>query len=1406
MPGKNDFNSILIDHRERKKELNCLNKIIALINTESSIESLIDQICQFMPNGWQYPDYTCVQIDYNSKTYHSEGFIATKWLLKQSFVTADEKKGTIKVYYKTAFPDQDEGPFLKEERDLINNIASIIATAISDKKTRNLYHNHHERLKELEGINETAEILRKSKTIEEALSNICSILPKAWQYPDFTVARILYDDKVFQSKNFSETQWCQKQYFEISPEKKGLIEVYYLKEFPASDEGPFMKEERHLINNIAGLISGSATRYDFQNLLAQNTERLKELAGINLTSTLLMSGLPVEETLQNICEIIPKAYQYPEYTKIRVRYGNNVFTTKEFIETRWIQKKSFVTIDNVNGCIEVFYTKKFPDVFEGPFLKEERNLINNIAMIISGYINSVKGRDIMSDLPYKSEKDQRTKAYSEVLEKKKTPLPPLQEFFDQQAINKYIYLDMMRFKIKEVLFVATLYDAFILENEDNIFEHFMGEIYQYSLYSLPRITGVSSEQEALELLQHTKFDLVIIMLGNDKNKALSLGEAIKTKDKSLPVNLIINKQGDIGTFINNENNLIPFDQVFVWNGDSKIFFAIVKSIEDKINVENDTQTGLVRVVLVVENEPSFYSRYLTCLYSIVFGQVQKSITHVKNEIDKISRIRSRPKILLAQNYEEAVHLFNKYKDYLLCVVSDVEFKKEGNLNNEAGIYFIKYIKSQLSFLPIVMASNINRKSDAEKLKVDFIDKYSGDLNRKLESFIAFQLGFGEFVFRQLDGSPIATAKNLNEFIRLLPDVPEESFLYHTQKNRFSIWLMAQGEIKLAKLLFPINIQHFENISSLKKYVVDFLYKTMEERKKGKIIEFDEDAVDESRNIVSLAGGSLGGKGRGLAFLNTLLYNLDFSEFNTEIDLKIPNTLIIGTDEFQNFLKANNLYASISKSGNENQLKELFVNAKLSGELKKRLAIVVDKLKKPLAVRSSSLFEDSIAHPFSGVFDTYILPNSHLDAEMRHQQLCTAIKLVYFSLFSKTSRNYFKKINHKIEEDKMAVIIQEVVGNNFNGSYYPHISGIAKSINYYPVEYMKPEEGFAIMALGLGDYVVKGERAFRFSPAHPQLDMVSKDEIIKYSQSEFIAVDLSKTAIDLKEEGEYAGLTRLSLSVAENHNTINHLVSVYDPDNDRLEPGLSAKGSRIVNFGNILKYRYIPLAKTIKSLLKTVGNALGSPVEIEFAVNLNKNATTKAEFYLLQIKPMIGEQLDLNLTFDQANHENVILKSNLALGYGKKYNINTVVFAINKKFDKLKTVKMAGEIEQINDTMGLRNKRYVLIGPGRWGSRDRFLGIPVNWSQISNADVIVETGLEGYPLDASLGSHFFHNITSLNIGYLAIANNNPENNFINWDVIENGKTIMETEHFRCISFQQPLEILIDGQNHKALIKY
>lgn len=1384
--------SLLLD----REDLFC--EVIEIMSRGEDLGASLQQVCDALAGKNLVAKHSAyARIVFGNLVFVSNPFDETKIVARSNFHLPGGQSGCVELFMSAEDPSGLSCFFLEEAEGTLNFINPILVGLISKFQLERLTIDIGERRKELWGINRTTEILQTGNPLEESLPKICAILPDSWQFPEHTVVRISYGKNVFESRGFRETPWRMIQTFEAPDHKRGNIEVFYLKQFPMADEGPFLREERNLLVNLANLIAGSATRDVFYKLQHENIERLKELKAINQTTLIIEEGKMVEETLQEICDILPKSWQYPRYTVARIRFEGRSYLSEHFTESIWSQLENFVTIDNKKGSIEIFYLKQFPKEDEGPFLREERNLLVNIALMISGYLNNYKGREIIHRKGVPVHTIHQSDDFRNSLTKSKKPL---QLYFNQQSIDKYVYLDMMRFKIKHILFVSTLYDAFTLESEDSFFEKFMGEAYQYSLFSVPRITGVSSAEEALNLLETTNFDLVILMAGMDREAPVILSEQIRARRESLPIYLLLNKKSDIKYFEELVPTIRSVDKLFVWNGDSLILFAIVKSTEDKVNVENDTKIGLVRVILLIEDSPLYYSKYLQFLYDIVFSQVQQLLPEVeKNELDKISKMRSRPKILLARNYEEAIAIFNKYRDFLLCVISDVEFDRGGKMDKHAGVNFIKYVKSHISKIPIILQSSENRNEQVAKdLEVAFINKNSETLLNDLRHYLISYLGFGHFVFRDKEGNTIGVAKSLREFETLLQEVPDESLYLHASENQLSLWLMSRGEIQLAKTLNPVAANTFKDMDEMRQFFLDSIKHYREEKKKGKILSFDETSALDEKNIVSFSGGSLGGKGRGLAFINTLIYNLEFPTLTNKINILAPITVVIGTNEFQHFISKNKLFDKIIDPGiSFAELRALFVEAPLSASLQKKLKVFVSQIDRPIAVRSSSTSEDSITQPFAGVFDTYIVPNGKTNKKQVFDQLCDAIKLVFASTFSEKARNYFSIIHHKVEEEKMAVVLQVLVGNQYGDYYYPNISGVAQSYNFYPVASMKPEEGFAVAAIGLGTYVVDGWKSYRFSPKYPKVTIYSIKDLLVSSQVQFYALDCKIKEVDFLKDGELAALKLLNISEAEKHGTLTHCASVYNANNDRIEPGLAVYGPRIINFADILQYNYAPLAETINILLNAVKEAFGSPIEIEYAVDLERAKNGLPTFYLLQIKPLIGNQLTQNIVIDQMDKSKMALFTRSSLGNGEVKDIRDLIFVDTTAFNKLKTVEMAAEIEQLNNMMIKANRQYILIGPGRWGSRDRFVGIPVNWSQISQAKVIVEISLDNYPLDSSLGSHFFHNVTSMNIGYFSVKHSSPTD-FISWDILNSQKVLHKTTFFKHVQFHKPVTILMDGR--------
>lgn len=1140
---------------------------------------------------------------------------------------------------------------------------------------------------------------------------------------------------------------------------------------------------------------------EIQRLIFERAERLKELSAINQTTEILREGKPVDETLQQLAALFPSAWQYPEFTVCCISFKGKEYRSPGFIKTHWMQRQAFDTIDGRSGFIDIYYTREFVQLDEGPFLHEERHLITNLANSIGGYLNSVAARELLRKSRMEEQFHRVPKA------DKDAELPGrqlLQRFLNKNNYNRDIYHDLMPFKVKEILLVSNLYDAYSIEREGRFSEYVLGEYHQLSLTSVPRITGVSSSEEAFEQLNAKHFDLVIFMVGVDKSMPVSLSRELKNAFPYIPIFILLNNNTDVELFVSEKRKFGAIDRIFAWNGESKVFFAMIKLLEDQINVENDTRVGLVRVILLVEDSPQYYSRYLPLLYGIVMEQTRRIIDDVStDELYKVLRLRARSKILLASNYEEAIEIINNYKDYLLCLITDVKYERAGKTDPSAGFHLVEYARENLVDLPtIIQSSDMENADRAYELRASFIDKNSESLSQDFKSFIMHYLGFGNFIYRDKDGRQLAIAKSLREFENQLRTIPDESLIYHAKKDHFSLWLMARGEIQAARIINPQKVSDFNSPEALREYLLDVIQKFRNEQNMGKIIPFEESAITDEHNMVSLVPGLLGGKGRGLAFINTLIYNYNFNVHVPNINIRTPKTSVIGTDEFEYFMERNKLYDKVANAESYEQIKEIFIGANLTDTLIRRLRVLLKLIDRPLAVRSSGMFEDSLSQPFAGIFETYLLPNVHPDINVRLHQLMDAIRLVFASVFSPEARGYIEAINYKLEEEKMAVVIQEVVGNQFDRVYYPHISGVAQSYNYYPFGHMKPEEGFAVTALGLGKYVVDGGSAYRFSPRYPTVENFSTRDILKNSQTRFIAVDLSKIEVNLLD-GEMAGLCELEIDEAERHGTLKHLASVYDSDNQRIIPGLTHAGPRVINFSNILKYEYMPMAKTIETVLDIVKEAMGTPVEIEFAIDLNRDKDYNTTFYLLQIKPLIGAEQDFNVDLEEISRESMVLLSNKGMGNGMISDITDVIFVDTETFDKSKTQEMVDEIEMLNSIMRKENKRYVLIGPGRWGTRDRWIGIPVNWPQISSAKVIVETSLEGYPLDASSGSHFFHNVTSMNVGYFSVQ---PElgESFINYEMLKKQTVIRSTTFFRHVSFPEPLCIKMDGRKRLGVV--
>ncbi|MCD4678760.1 MAG: hypothetical protein K8S00_00080, partial [Bacteroidales bacterium] len=719
---------------------------------------------------------------------------------------------------------------------------------------------------------------------------------------------------------------------------------------------------------------------EIENLIVVSHERLKELSAINQTVSLIKEGRSLDETLQQICNLLPKAWQHSEHSEARIVFNRKIWTSNnDFDITKWHQVQNFNTIDGNKGSIEIYYTKEFPFADEGPFLKEERNLLQNLANIIGGYINSEKGKTLIS-----SERiDPIGKDAPVIPDISDSGLHLLHKFLRKINADRDIYHDLMPFKVKEILLVATLYNAFNLELEGSFSNDIFSEYHHLNLSSIPRITGVSSYEEAIDQLNYKHFDLIIIMIGVDKDAPFTFCEKIKSRFMYIPVYLLLNYSHEAALIKNYSERQKLFDKTFAWNGNSKIFFAMVKHLEDISNVENDTNVGLVNVILLVEDSTKYYSEFLPVLYDNILLQTKRMIDELStDEIYKLYRQRTRPKVLLATTYDEASYYYKKYKDYLLCVISDVELDAT-NQSNCKGLDFIKEIRSSDISIPVIINSSEDMyQQRAFELNALFINKNSETLLQDIVSFVNHQYGFSSFIYKTSKGKKIATAGSLKEFERILHTIPEESLIYHGKKSHFSLWLRARGEIEIARQIHGIDLDSFKNAGEFRDFLINSVNRNIYEKEKGRIVSFDKEALCDNSNIVTLSGGLLGGKGRGLAFINTLINNLDFSNLIKDINIAIPRTTVIGSDEFDAFLHRNNIKYHMLDGLDDDSIKKKFIRGQLSDKLTKRLEILVNEIKKPLAFRSSGLLEDSINQPFAGIFETYLLPNNQKELKER----------------------------------------------------------------------------------------------------------------------------------------------------------------------------------------------------------------------------------------------------------------------------------------------------------------------------------------------------------------------------------------------------------------------------------------
>lgn len=982
------------------------------------------------------------------------------------------------------------------------------------------------------------------------------------------------------------------------------------------------------------------------------------------------------------------------------------------------------------------------------------------------------------------------------------------EDFNKILEEKEIVYKLMPFRVKNVLVIASVYDAFTIESEGNLSQKILGEFLKLNLTSFPKIISVTSYEEAKKELKQKHFDVIIYVVGNNKNIAEKTISKLYTNFSMLPLYLLINNNSDTEEFIKYKINKIV-DNIFVWNGDSRIFFTIIKLLEDKQNLESDYNLHKARIILLVEDTPRFYSKYLPELYMIIFEQVRRILSTIieADDVFSLFYVRTRPKILHVHSYEEAQKIIDKYNDIILSLITDVEFYRNGIKNENAGTDLAKYFKKKFSHLdiPIIIQSrDLRNKEIADQLNCSFIHKESPTLVHDIRHIVKYNMGFGDFIYKTKDGKELGyRAHNFEEFLQYLDLIPDDSLAYHAFRNHFSLWLKARGEFNTSEMLTHLRIEDFKSINKLREFLKTSSKIAFDARYSGNLITYEKNVPIRNSLIYTLYSGALGGKGRGLYFINKLIFKYKLKDvFRDEINFITPLTFIIGTDAYDEFIDSNNLNDFIYNSDYDyKKLKEKFLHSKLNPNLISSINTLLEELDKPLIVRSSGLSEDSMNQSFAGIFETIIIDNKNPDKNERLKELTDAIKLVYASVFSEKSRKFFNSIDYKIEEEKMAVIIQRLVGTDYSGYYYPHISGIAQSYNFYPYSYLKPEDGICRLAFGLGKYVEEGEQAFIFAPGNPLVQNASMSNLLKNSQKFFYALNLNQNQKELKKDKEV--ISKLNISDALKHGTLKQVASVFDPDNNIINPGIDKPGQIVINFDNILKYKYIPLIETINKSLEYIKKSMASEVEIEFAIDLKKDDNGLASFYLLQIKPHMVKSVQVKFDFDKIEKKEAILYTDKIMGNGIISDVEDIIFINPQKFDKSKTIEMSKELEYLNEKMIRQKKKYVLIVPGRLGTRDRWLGVPVKWRQINNACVIVETNFPDFPVDLSSGSHFFHHVISMQIGYFSV-NHEKTSQFINYELLNKQKKEESLNFFEHIKFNKPFIVMMNGRKGQALI--
>ena len=963
------------------------------------------------------------------------------------------------------------------------------------------------------------------------------------------------------------------------------------------------------------------------------------------------------------------------------------------------------------------------------------------------------------------------------------------------------FQDLMLHRVHEILLIASPYDAYILEQDGKLTEQILNEYIGMNLSYAPRVWNAKTAKSAMEMLSKRSFDLIIVMMRIPDMDSIELGVQIKSKYPKKPSILLAFDESEIKKISLEQKK--SFDEIFIWSGDSNVFPAIIKLIEDKKNISRDIRKADVRVIIFIEDTPKYYSSLLPVMYKEIIYHTKHLINQSLNDTQKLLHMRGRPKILLSTNYEDALKTIKKFSLNTLGIISDIRFPINGKKHKDAGIKLVKEIRKFDKSVPVIFQSNQKTSTSIlKKYSAKYLNKNSHTLIKDLRKIMINNFGFGDFNFRLESGEIITKASSIKQLRTKIKSIPSESLLFHASNNHLSNWLAARGEFSLSSKFRIIKSDDFKNIKDRRLYHLQLLDDFLNKKDDSIIVEYSKNHIEQNHSFIRIGTGSLGGKARGLAFANSILARYKFKNKFPDINIRIPNTIVITTSEFDEFMEINNLWKIAINTNDNKKIERKFIKSELPIKVSKTLKYLLKKIKHPLAIRSSSLLEDSQYKPLAGMYSTLMLPNSHKDFSERFNQLSEAIKRIYASTFYKEPKSLMDAVSHRLEEEKMGVIIMELVGKNHNEIFYPTFSGIAQSYNYYPVSHMLRNEGVSFLALGLGKTIADGEKSLRYCPNHPEIlpQYYSVKSTLNNTQNNFYALNLNKGKNPIKK-GEAGNLNQYDLSVAENHKELNHLASVVINEDNIIRESLKYSGPRVLTFSSIIKYNHFPLNDILNEFISRGEDYMGCPFEIEFAVNINKKKTS--EFCLLQIKPMSIDSIHKDINIDKnSKSDKSFCYSNQVLGDGISNQILHIIYVNNDSFKREKTAYIANKISDLNQNLGEKNP-YVLIGPGRWGSSDPWLGIPVKWEQISNAKSIVEIGIDSLNPDPSFGSHFFQNLTSLRIGYFTINRNKYEVS-IDWAWLKKQNHILKSKYVNIVKLDKPLVIKIDGINGNGII--